>query len=526
MRTPIAALTALVLLTTTLVTATASASVSAASGSLTVTTYDRTGKAVAAALTMVNVATNTQYTATGNKAKALPNGTYAVVTDIWTTVDQTDTLGARVLRVAGKTKTTIDARAGRLLRINLDKDPGPAYLQQVRAQICAVPGSVTEIGAWNSPGKLFAIPDPSKLLQFAFASTWQADNESYVVAGSTKTTVPTGLSYTFRQASLATVTSVLRSGTSAGENDQLQLIENAACKAGYGSTAYYGPMPATVVAHVSAGRWQAESQWTATQKDGTNGYIGTLPYALNAAAGKSYRLSYLNAPWGPARNLPVITSRGIEFDTSSMFTDPNAGTWGGEGSERSKVTLFDAKQKVLRSVWQTDWADGNAQFTGKIAKKGWYTLEVNGQRYRPDQTYPPTLLSNQASAVFHLVADPKAAPRTADVIVPRLAVLSGLNLSNTATHDSSVVVEIRPDRSDSSGPDFAFGSVTAKTVTLSASFDGGKTWHAAPVRKVGTKWQATVTNATSGDYVALRSRLTATNSQWVEITDYRAYRLG
>ena len=524
-RNSIAALAALALLPITILTTSAPAS--AASGSLTVATYDRTGKAVAAALTLVNVGTNLQYTATGNKAKALPNGTYAVLTDIWTTSGETDTLGARVLRVSGKTKATIDARSGKLLRINLDTNPDAGYSQQVRAQICAVPGSYTQVGAWNSPGQLFVIPDGSKQLQFAYASTWQGStNESYMVAGSTKTTVPTGLSHTFKRASLATVTSALKSGTSAGDDDSLQMVEDTACKAGYGSTLYSGPTPATAVAHVSAGKWQVESDWFATQKDGTTASIGFLPYSLNAAAGKSYHLSYFNAPWGPARTLPTIAPGGIGFGTSDMFTDPNAGTWGGEGSERSKVTLYDAKHKVIRSQWQTDWENGNPDFLGKITKKGWYTLQVDGQRYRPDQTYPPTLLSNQNTAVFHIVADPKAAARFADVILPRLVVSSGLNLSNTATHGSSVVVEIRPDRSNPHDPDLKFGSVTAKSVNLSASFDGGKTWHAVTVRRVGTKLQATVKNAASGDYVALRSRLTAGNGQWVEVTDYRAYRLG
>jgi len=523
-RTFLSALATAALLPIALVTTTASASTT--SGTLTVTTYDRTGAKVAAKLYLVDVATNQQYTATGNKAKSLHKGTYAVVTDIWTAGNQTDTLGARVIKVSGKTTTTIDARSGKALRVTLSKTPGQEYQPELRAQICAAPDSVTEVGAWNVPGKLFVIPNSSKHLQFAYAASWQnsTTNDAYVVAGSTKSTVPTGLSHTYQTASLATVTGALKSGPSAGDSAELRLTERTACKAGYGSLFYSGPMPATATVHASPGSWDLEADWTAVQKNGETAFIGFLPRTVKLAAGKSYHQSFFTSAWGPARNLPTVGAAKIGFDTSSMFTDPGAGTWGGEGSQRSKVTLYDAKHKVIKSQWRSDWADGEPWFSATAKANGWYTLQVNAQRYRPEQSYPATLLSTKADAVFHLKADPKAAERVADVIMPRL-VPSGLTMSNSAQPGTNTVVVIRPDRHN---PDngLKFGSVKAKTATLLASFDSGKTWHAMPVKKVGGNWQATVKNAGQTGYVYLRSRLTATNGQWVEVTDYRAYRLG
>src|SRR4051794_33888095 len=86
---------------------TMSGSASAASGSLTVTTYSRTGAKVKTGLTLVNLATNTSYAATSGKAKSLPKGTYVVLASIWTGQGSSNTLGARVLKVSGKARTTI-----------------------------------------------------------------------------------------------------------------------------------------------------------------------------------------------------------------------------------------------------------------------------------------------------------------------------------------------------------------------------------------------------------------------------------
>jgi hypothetical protein len=81
----------LALLPVALLTTTGSAA--AATNSLTVATYDRTGAKVSAALTVVNVSTYQEYKGTGNKTRwVLPKGTYAIVGDIWTSRDHSDTL--------------------------------------------------------------------------------------------------------------------------------------------------------------------------------------------------------------------------------------------------------------------------------------------------------------------------------------------------------------------------------------------------------------------------------------------------
>jgi hypothetical protein len=85
-------------------------------------------------------------------------------------------------------------------------------------------------------------------------------------------------------------------------------------------------------------------------------------------------------------------------------------------------------------------------------------------------------------------------------------------------------VQIRPDRR-LIDPDLQKGKVTARTVSVQASYDNGKTWRSVAVTKSGNRWLATVKNPASGA-VALRSRITTTKSEYAQVTIYRAYAIG
>jgi hypothetical protein len=287
---------------------------------------------------------------------------------------------------------------------------------------------------------------------------------------------------------------------------------------------YDGPMPAVVRLHALPGTWSLSADLSATLTNGQWAQIGNLPHTVKLAAGKSSTQLYLSSAWGPAHDLPALGGGRIAFGTSSMFTDPSAGLVGGEAAQKSLVTLYDAGHKVVKSQWRSDWATGAPWFSAKVTKNGWYTLQVDAQRYRPGLTFPATMLSPKASATFRMKVTAKGALRVADVIMPQLAPL-GLSLTNSAKPGTTTTVDIRPDRRNPANG-LVFGSVKGKSATLAASADGGRTWRAMPVKKVGGKWQAVVKNPAQAGYVSLRARLVATNGQWVEVTIQRAYAVG
>lgn len=523
-RPPVLAAALIMLLPVTLLTTAGSAS--AAAATLTVNTYDRTGAKIRVPLQLISLDNGAEYTATSLKAKKLPKGKYAVLTDIYSAKDGTDTLGARVLKVSGKTTTTIDARQGRPIRVSLSKNPGSRYYQELRTQICAnSSSSSTEVGAWNTPGKMFVIPNGSKSLRFAYNSAWEDSTTNSVWLVSAVTTkVPAGVTRTWRTSSLATVTARAKRGPAGSDQSDLRLEETNSCHAGYGIQAFSGRTPAVATIHASPGKWQLSANWWGTESTGSTAMMGFDNRNLTLVAGRSYRREFFTAGWGPGRNLPRMYSDPgqLRFDTSLMFTDPSYDLYS-EASERSKVTLYNSAHKVVKSQWRTDWRGESSDFGAKIKAKGWYTLQVDARRYRPGIKHPADMLSPRVQAVFRMKLDPKAKPRSADVILPRL-VPTRLDMNNRAKAGSSTVLEIRPDRRHKE-VDLKLGKVTAKTVTTQVSFNGGKTWRSIAVRKSGARWLATIKNPASGA-VALRSRITTTKGAYAQVTIFRAYTVG
>jgi hypothetical protein len=489
-------------------------------------TYDRAGAKLKAPLQLINLDTGVEYTGTSLQAKKLPKGTYAVLTDIYSAEDGTDTLGARVLKVPGKTTTTIDGRQGRAIEVALDKNLDGQYYQELRTEICAnASSSSTEIGAWNVPGKMFVIPNGSKSLRFAYNSAWAdiTTNSVWLVSAVAKT-VPAGVIRTWRTSSLATVTARAKRGPAGGDQSDVRMEENTSCHAGYGIEAFSGQTPAVATIHASPGNWRLSANWWGTESTGSTAMMGFDDRNLTLAAGKSYSRDFFNGGWGPGRNLPRMYSHPgqLRFDTSLMFTDPDYDLYA-EASESSKVTLYGRANKVVKSRWRTDWEGKDPDFAAKIKTKGWYTLQVDAQRYRPGIKHPADMLSPRVQAVFRMKLDPKAKPRSADVILPRL-VPTGLDMNDRARPGSSTVLEIRPSQRHKE-LDLKLGAVTAKTVTPQVSFDGGKTWRSISVRKSGARWLATINNPASGA-VALRSRITTTKGEYAQVTIVRAYSIG
>lgn len=513
-RTPLMLLAAVALVPATIWTTTASAS--AASGSLTVTTYDRTGAKVSTPLSLTNIATNTDYTATSGKAKSLPKGTYTVVAAIATRRDSSDTVGARVLKVgSGKTTTTIDARAGKALKMSLDKPPA-GQNQELRARICGGDTFSSQVEVYNSPGKIFVIPNKSKHLRSAFAASWSGQGSESWIVTSSSTTVPSSLTKSFKRSSLANLTAWARNGPSAGLETSIMLQAGGdQCRTDLSFGIYQENTPFTFKTHVSPGSWLVRADTWGRLNNGESTTLGFQWAQRTFTAGKSYTQTFFRSAWGPAYNVPRVSGGHLSFDTTSMFVDPSFGSQyypQSEASEKSLVTL-SLKGKVLKKQSRTDWGSiDTAWFEKKITKKGWYLLTVSAQRYRPGLKYPSGLLSDRTGVWFSFYADPKK-NKTASVLLPRMNP-AGLDIWNRAKPGSSTTVDIKLQ-----------GKATPKSVTAKASFDGGKSWKSVPVKKSGSAWKATVKNPGSG-VVALKTQTQDKGGNKTEVTIYRAYRIG
>ncbi|MGC0402269.1 hypothetical protein RKD27_004913 [Streptomyces sp. SAI-126] len=274
--------------------------------------------------------------------------------------------------------------------------------------------------------------------------------------------------------------------------------------------------PYSAAVHVTPGTWQPRDDLIADNGDDVG---GGFPKVRTLKAGQSFTQSFGRAAWSPMHYLPTVAGRSVSFIPDALIGDPDVGA---NGADPTKETVVLTKgSTTVKKQTLTDWGTGDAEFSAGIRSAGWYDLTVDAHRYRPGITFPAGMLSSRVTLDWHFKADP-ARSMVAPVFMTRFLPI-GLNSRNQAAANSTTTVDVSAGRG--SQGDVRFTTVTAKSVRVWSSADGGRTWKAATVRHSGSTWQASVRNPASGA-VALRSEVTdAAGDRSVE-TVYRAYAIG
>lgn len=501
-------------------------SAQAASASLTVTTLGRHGAKVATTITVVAVPSGQSYSVKSGKRLSLPAGRYLAMTDIYESSANglgTDTVGALDVKVSGNRSVTLDARKGKALKVSLDTPADVTDPPRISAQVCA--GTVSNMpsafssGGWNEEGALYAIPNSSRLLQFGYLAQWTG-KDSYVAVKNT-TGIPTSPGGSYKRSKLATMRLSVRSGPQmATQNDTaLQAAPKTDdCTTDLMADVRQDSAPYSVTLHVTPGTWQPRDDVIADNGDDVG---GGFPQVRTLKAGQSFTQSFGRAAWSPTHYLPLLGEKSVTFLPDALINDPDVGgSWG----DVTKETLVLSKGgTTVKKQTLTNWRTGDAEFSAAARSAGWYDLAIDAHRYRPGITFPAGMLSPRVTLDWHFkVADPARAI-VAPVFMTRF-LPTGLNSHNQAAANSTTTVDVSAGRG-SQGPDTKLTKVTAKSVKVWSSADGGRTWKAATVRHSGTTWQASVHNPASGA-VALRSEVTdAAGDRSVE-TVYRAYAIG
>ncbi|MBK6016151.1 hypothetical protein [Streptomyces sp. MBT53] len=500
------------------------ASAQAASGSLTVTTLGRHGTKVATTVTVVNASSGERRTVKSGKKLSLPAGKYLAMTDIYESATDglgTDTIGAQVVTVSGAKSVTLDARKGKAVKVSLDTPADVTGPARISAQVCAgnmdMP-SAYSAGGWNDAGALYAIPNSSKLLQFAYMAQWSG-NDSYVAVKKT-TGIPAAPGGSFKRSQLATLRFDVRSGTQMGS--QLGTALQAEPKVDDCTTDLYaevndesGPYNATV--HVTPGTWRPRDGATANNGDGVS---GGFPTVRTLKAGQSFTQYFGRAAWSPMHYLPLVGENSLTFLPDALIGDPDVGIWGADPTKET-VVLSKGSTTVKKQTL-TNWGTGDAEFSAAVHGVDTYRLTVDAHRYHPGITFPSGMLSSRVTLDWRFKADP-AKSAVAPVFMTRF-LPTGLDGSNRAKANSVTSVTVSAGRG-SQGPDTRLTSLTVKSLKVWASSDGGTTWKAVSVTRSGTSCKAAVHNPASGA-VALRSQVTDSAGGTSTETVYRAYAIG
>jgi hypothetical protein len=493
----------------------------AAADTLTLTALNRSGGKVTVSATVVNVDTSAQYTVKTGKAKKLPKGTYAVLTQINT--GSTTTLGGTAVKVSGSTKLTVDARKGK--RVGLAVNPAPAGLaSQITARVCSQTGASYNVEAYGD--EIYVIPSKSKRVSFAALGSWTdslGTTDSYAVLNQT-VGVPSKPTRTYAKSALAHVLVDSRRGPGGTDYSDVAVQPVAA---GCGSEMYAelvsSDIPTTSTLHLSPTSWDIRSDEFASTKTGETWDIGGYMTTRKVAAGKSYGIRFYGATWGPGKLLPYLADGTITFNMNDGFEDPalSSGYGSLEGGDKATATLkFNGK--TVKTKKDTGWMPETTFMSYKVKKSGWFILANVSTRYYPEITYPAGMLSTGSIATYCFPAKPKTsvlAPVYALQMVP-----AGLNHYNKAQPKSTTNVALRLTRQTAS--DIKPGkSPKLKSMMARMSADGGKTWKSVPVKKIGGVWTAVVGNP-AGGAVSLRARATYTNGGFTEVSVYRAYGIG
>ncbi|MFG2946617.1 hypothetical protein [Streptomyces adustus] len=500
------------------------ASAQAASGSLAVTALGRHGSKVSTTVTVVAVPSGRRYSVQSGKRISLPTGRYVAMTDIYESAPDslgTDTLGAQVVQVSGSTSVTLDARKGKAVKVSLDTPAdvtGPARLD---AQVCAAVTDMPSaygVSGWNEAGHLYVIPNSSKLLEFGYLANWSG-NDSYIVTKNT-TGIPTAPGGSFKRSNLATMRFSVRSGTQMATQHDTALQPHPKaddCTTDLMAEVRNDTAPYIATTHVTPGTWQPRDDIFASNGDDIGGGFAKV---RTLAAGQSVTQPFGRAVWGPAHYLPTVWQKSVDFVPDALIADPDLGTG---GADPTKETVVLSKgSTVVKKQTLTNWGSSDYAFSARIRSAGWYRLTVDAHRYRPGITFPAGMLSSRTTLDWYFKADP-AKSVVAPVFLTRF-LPTGLNSRNQAAPNTTTTVDVSALRGSQS-PDVKFTQVTAKSVRVWSSADGGTTWKAATVKRSGTGWQASVHNPSSGA-VALRSEVTDSAGDRSVETVYRAYAIG
>jgi hypothetical protein len=512
-RTP-AFLGALAVLTPLLLTNASAASATSATSanSLTVTTLGRDGTSVRTDVQASNTRTHVAYQLISGEITYLPKGSYDVITDIRNSRDLTDTLGGKVVTVSGATKATIDARQGRPVKASLSPAPtGGGYDQNLAVSVC-VTASNSLFLARNVPGSVYVIPSSSSAFELAYSSDWNngggAGANGYLGVGVHTKGLPDGVSATFKQSSLATLTVAARSGPETGDAS-LQLIgdNDGDCAWSVENQVYDATLPYSFTAHVSPGIYSM-------REEGQD-----VSYGIGAtySAGKSYSLTVNRAVWGPSIELPYTwgSSHQLYFDADRMFADTTL-HYGVDATLAYKLTK-SGKTLLSKTIPGTNQSHG---IQPVIKSAGWYTLSVSATRSTdPGTALPSTALSTASALSLHFYTN----PATTDQIRGYVTRFSpaGLDAYNQAAPGSRTTVTLGMQRSKPRDPIHQL-SDSVKKVQAWDSTDGGKTWHAVTVKHCGSTWTTVVTNPASG-WVSLRSEVTDSHGDTSTTTVVNGY---
>ncbi|MBE1486312.1 S8 family serine peptidase [Plantactinospora soyae] len=239
---------------------------------------------------------------------------------------------------------------------------------------------------------------------------------------------------------------------------------------------------------------------------------------LNLRPGDNPAVSWDNSVVGPALTGPTWDNQGnpwvsrhgdIVDVTLPMFTD-------GSGHPRA-VAADDDSPTGSTSLYR------NGQLLGTVAEpgRGQFAVPAGAATYRLTASATHNSPTWRSSTMVSGSWTFRSGTSSARQPLPLLGVLldAPVDLHNTVPVGDRRPVRMSVHRQD------GVAERPVVTVTVAASYDDGRSWHAVPVSRDGAGWLALVPHGRAG-HVSLRANVADADGNTVEQTVIRAYRVG
>ncbi|MDG4793846.1 S8 family serine peptidase [Micromonospora sp. WMMD1082] len=465
------------------------------------------------------------YDPDGTAEVRVPKGRYGLASFLFEGEGESTALVARPeLVVTADAEVTVDARRAGPVRVTVPDRSATSVLAAVDATFVIGDDGAAGFGVVGDDfSGIFVgqLGRPVAAGRFAGTVTNQfADREAdsspylYAVAENFPGRLPTGLTKHYRSSDLATVRQTFRDGYPGTVADRAAF---AVFEPDLGAWAAVLPVavPGKRVEYYNTKgvRWSTDL-WIGTQAEDVP---WLEPVAMLSAdptayrAGRTYRDTWSGAPYGPSFPAPRWPGEGLtrQGDVISLAVPlySDASGHGGESlTDTSRTALYRNGRLVDEGPYH-GW--GQFEVPAGLAT---YRLETSGKRSFTD-------LSTEVATTwtFRSRHVPGADPFRLPTSVIRFA--PGLDARNAAPAGRSFVIPVTVQRQP--------GAPAAKTakLTVEVSYDGGRTWQAATVRKAGSGWQATVRHPRGTGHVSLRASARDTAGNTVTQRIIQAYRL-
>nr|WP_223256434.1 S8 family serine peptidase [Micromonospora endophytica] len=463
------------------------------------------------------------YDPDGTAEVRVPKGRYGLASFVIEAEGEVQTLVVQPeLEVTGDAEVTVDARKTGAVRMTVPDQSAKRAMVAVDAAFTVDEGASLfgVVGGDADAVHTGQIGRPTAAEHFfVTVNTQFADREVkhspyfYALAERIEGRMPTGFTKHYRSRDLATIRQTFQSGPEGTSTERLAFPVFEPDLGGWAAVVR-GTTPAQRVEYYNTGKvhystelWigtPTEQPWldpVALLWDDTRGY----------RAGRDYRDTWNGAPYGPFFPAPDWPGQGLtrQGDLILLSLPMHSDAQGHTGAsivDTGRTALYRNGKLVDESEYP---GDGYFEVPAGAAN---YRLETSAKRSFTD-------LSTEIATAWtfrsrHVRGD-EFVPLPASVIrfTPKL------DAQHSAPAGRSFVIPVTVERQP--------GAPAARTasLTVEVSYDGGRNWQRAKVKKSGGGWQATVQHPRGTGHVSLRASAEDTAGNTVTQRTIQAYRL-